>query len=316
MLITFPNLQEDCLEENVNQSQNGISSSEDDGLIVESTYAARRGLEEERYNEEVNSASSASETSRAHFELESISQTQGYEDRFLQNIRNVQLAAGSNIGRGTHLISSRPRRAGQGRYHNTMNEDNYQQEVMHYRNRNGMARVDKRSKMELCMVYNKLKANIPEQWRIEELSKEVVTGSRCLFDYLENYGALSALIFSRTQTVAKLIEKEANFDEGSDLSELVYLSLSGDIIDFMKFIQRILSFYQYNFDQAVKNQNIAAKQRLDKLINCILPSSKELLQVLKDKRKQRQSKITKEFPSDDENIIYIVILKILESYHL
>jgi hypothetical protein len=52
--------------------------------------------------------------------------------------------------------------------------------------------------MELCMVYNKLKENIPEQWRIEELSKEIVTGSRCLLDYLENYGALSALIFSRT----------------------------------------------------------------------------------------------------------------------
>lgn len=61
-----------------------------------------------------------------------------------------------------------------------------------------MARVDKRSKVELCMVYNKLKGNIPEQWRIEELSKEIVTGSRCLLDYLENYGALSALIFSRT----------------------------------------------------------------------------------------------------------------------
>jgi len=150
-----------------------------------------------------------------------------------------------------------------------------------------MARVDKRSKMELCMVYNKLKENIPEQWRIEELSKEIVTGSRCLLDYLENYGPLSALIFSRTQSVAKLIEKEPNFDEGSDLSELVYLSVSGDIMDFMKFIQRILSFYQYNFDQAVKNQSIAAKHRLDKLINRILPSCKELLQVLKDKRKRR-----------------------------
>lgn len=94
------------------------------------------------------------------------------------------------------------------------------------------------------------------------------------------------------------------------------MSHSGDIMDFMKFIQRILSFYQYNFDQAVKSQNTAAKQRLDKLINRILPSCKELLQVLKEKRKRRQNKITKEFPSDDENIIYIVILKILESYHL
>lgn len=58
-------------------------------------------------------------------------------------------------------------------------------------------------------------------------------------------------------------------------------------MDFMKFIQRILSFYQYNFDQAVKNQSVAAKKRLDKLINRILPSCKDLLQVLKEKRKRR-----------------------------
>ena len=114
MLIAFPNLQEDCLEENINQSQNGLSSSEDDGPIVQSTYGARLRREEARYNEDANSASSASETSRAHFELESISQTQGYEDRFLRNVRNVQVSTGTNIGRGTHLISSRARRLGQG----------------------------------------------------------------------------------------------------------------------------------------------------------------------------------------------------------
>jgi len=92
---------------------------------VASTYAARLREEEARYNEEVNSASSASETSRAHFELESISQTQGYEDRFLRNVRNVQVSSGSNIGRGTHLISSRTRRLGQGSYQNMVNEDIY-----------------------------------------------------------------------------------------------------------------------------------------------------------------------------------------------
>ena len=48
----------------------------------------------------------------------------------------------------------------------------------------------------------------------------------------------------------------------------------------------------------------------------IIPSCKELLRVLKDKRHRRKSKISKEFPRDDENIVYIVILKILESYHL
>jgi len=50
-----------------------------------------------------------------------------------------------------------------------------------------------------------------------------------------------------------MIEKEQTYEDGGDLSELVYLSLSNDVMDFMKFMQRILSFYQYNFDQAVKH---------------------------------------------------------------
>ena len=114
-----------------------------------------------------------------------------------------------------------------------------------------------------------------------------------------------------------MIEKEEKFEDGGDLSELVYLSLSNDIMDFMKFMQRILSFYQYNFDQAKNHCNLSAKQRLDSLINRIIPSCKELKQILKHKRKSRgKSKLLKDFPTDDENIIYIVILKILESYHL
>jgi len=40
-----------------------------------------------------------------------------------------------------------------------------------------------------------------------------------------------------------MIEDEVKFKDGGDLSELVYLSLSNDIMDFMKFMQRILSFY-------------------------------------------------------------------------
>ena len=57
----------------------------------------------------------------------------------------------------------------------------------------------------------------------------------CLINYLENYGPLSALIFNRTQTVINMIEQEQTFEDGGDLSELVYLSLSNDIMDFMKF---------------------------------------------------------------------------------
>lgn len=138
----------------------------------------------------------------------------------------------------------------------------------------------------------------------------------CLLNYLENYGPLSALIFKRTQTVVKQIEKEETFEDGGDFSELVYTSRSNDIMDFMKFMQRILSFYQYNFEQATNQNNLSAKQRLDYLITRIIPSCKELSHILKHKRARTRDPISQEFPSDDENIIYIVIIKILESYHL
>ena len=68
-----------------------------------------------------------------------------------------------------------------------------------------------------------------------------------------------------------------------------------------------------------------AKLRLDKLINIIIPSAKELHRILKTKRrrerahdrpKARKEKKDKDFTYDDENIIYVIILKILESYHL
>lgn len=95
----------------------------------------------------------------------------------------------------------------------------------------------------------------------------------------------------------------------------MYLSLSNDIMDFMKFMQRILSFYQYNFDQAINHNNESAKQRLDCLVERIIPSCRELRHVLVKKRKERKDPISRDFPSDDENIIFIVILKILESYH-
>lgn len=74
----------------------------------------------------------------------------------------------------------------------------------------------------------------------------------------------------------------------------------------------------HNFGSAFE-----AKIRLEKLVNTILPSCEELYNILKQKRKARKydqgsrSRFNdSEFPFDDENIIYIVALKILESYHL
>ena len=88
--------------------------------------------------------------------------------------------------------------------------------------------------------------------------------------------------------------------------------------DYIKFILRLLSFYSYNFKQT----SLESHTRLEKLIYKIIPSCKTLLKILKQKRKirklnssDRQRYQDTEFPYDDENIIYIVILKILESYH-
>lgn len=111
------------------------------------------------------------------------------------------------------------------------------------------------SKAEQVATYNKLKANIPDEWRTEDLSFERCTSSHCILSYLESYGPLSALIFERSQRVINQIDQEQDFADGGDMSELVYLSLTSDIMDFMKFMQRILSFYQYNFEQATKNKN-------------------------------------------------------------
>tara|TARA_B110000305_G_C19231331_1_gene535364 strand:- start:96 stop:506 length:411 start_codon:yes stop_codon:yes gene_type:complete len=67
---------------------------------------------------------------------------------------------------------------------------------------------------------------------------------------------------------------------------------------------------------------LEAKKRLKKLITNIIPSCKELKRILTKKRRDRgydrNSRLRfrdPDFPFDDENIIYIVTLKILESYH-
>ena len=100
-----------------------------------------------------------------------------------------------------------------------------------------------------------------------------------------------------------------------DMSTLSFVTMSNDYI---KFILRLLSFYSYNFKQT----SLESHTRLEKLIYKIIPSCKTLLKILKQKRKirklnssDRQRYQDTEFPYDDENIIYIVILKILESYH-
>jgi tRNA(Ile)-lysidine synthase TilS/MesJ len=136
---------------------------------------------------------------------------------------------GTNIGRGTSLLRNMPR--------------NPESREILYSILNRPFSALRQSKAEQHATYNKLKANIPDAWRAEDLSFEKCTSSHCILSYLESYGPLSALVFERSQRVINSIEKEQDFADGGDMSELVYLSLTTDIMDFMKFMQRILSFY-------------------------------------------------------------------------
>lgn len=152
--------------------------------------------------------------------------------------------------------------------------------------------------------------------------------------YLENYGPLAVLVFLRSQAEVQESNKEqkkrrdnqnVKFPASGDMSALSFINLSNDYI---KFIQRLLSFYAYNFKQTVNANNCQfvstlkhgyeSRKRLDKLIKKVIPSCKELKKILKEKRRIRNHDASSrnrfndtEFPYDDENIIYIVIVKLL-----
>ena len=79
------------------------------------------------------------------------------------------------------------------------------------------------------------------------------------------------------------------------MSALSFINLSNDYI---KFIQRLLSFYAYNFKQTVNANNCQfvstlkhgyeSRKRLDKLIKKVIPSCRDLKKILKEKRKSRR----------------------------
>ena len=92
------------------------------------------------------------------------------------------------------------------------------------------------------------------------------------------------------------------FDNG-DLDELFYLNLSQD---FVRFMQRILTFYKTNFDKAVNDHSLEAKDKLDLLITRILPPIKHLVKILKTSRRSLRK---------EELPVYLAVSRILESYH-
>jgi len=78
-------------------------------------------------------------------------------------------------------------------------------------------------------------------------------------------------------------------------------------------MHRIIIFYRLNFENATEKNCPIAKKKLDMFIHKILPSAKELKKILKEKRKQIK---VKKYQIEDEMMVYIVTLRILESYHL
>jgi hypothetical protein len=87
--------------------------------------------------------------------------------------------------------------------------------------------------------------------------------------YLENYGPLAVLIYLRTQQLTN----ETSIGD-ADIDELFYLNLSQD---FVRFMQRILSFYVNNRAK----QCLIADERINLLITRIFPSAKELKSALR-----------------------------------
>ena len=187
-------------------------------------------------------------------------------------------------------------------------------------------------------------------WRAEELSRDIVTQqgkfvsishliiflsslfpSDFYITYLESYGPLAVLIFLRTQNIIKTDRKlQEKAGSGGRFSSTAYACMEelaypnyGRCHDFIKFLVKVLQFYQGNFELATLYNCHEAYVKLKRLITTVLPSCKELRQILKQKRKQ-QNKLKRnslsardnQFSIYEENIIYIVILLVMESYYL
>lgn len=107
------------------------------------------------------------------------------------------------------------------------------------------------------------------------------------------------------------------------MNELSYCNY-GRCHDYIKFLVKVIQFYQGNLELAVDYKSQEAFTKLKKFLTKILPSCKELKKILKQKRKntdkkQKKNKTTfgnNEFSIYEENIIYIVILLIMESFYL
>lgn len=85
---------------------------------------------------------------------------------------------------------------------------------------------------------------------------------------LEAYGPLAVILFTRIEKLSK---------ESPEMFDLCMLNIQNDGL---KFIQRVLGFFNFNFKLSLKS--VASKHKIDKLINTI-PSLTEMRKVLKSR---------------------------------
>jgi len=129
----------------------------------------------------------------------------------------------------------------------------------------------------------RIEKKVPKSW-LNEIATESKKHS---FKTLEIYGPLALLLFTRIERMSK----------ESEMSDLCMMNASNDGL---KFIQRVLSFFNFNFKLSLKSEK--SKLKIDRLMATI-PPIKELKFAI------RHSEMT-----EKELLIFKVVLDILEAY--
>lgn len=96
---------------------------------------------------------------------------------------------------------------------------------------------------------------VPKSWR-DEITNECTNVAKRIMD---NFGPLGVLLFIRIDNLTK---------EDLDMFDLSMLNINNDG---MKFISRVLGFFNYNFKQAKRQKKCL--QKVKKLVKLIPPIS-------------------------------------------
>lgn len=116
---------------------------------------------------------------------------------------------------------------------------------------------------------------------------------------LDSYGPLAVLLFTRIEKLSR---------DNPDMFDLCMLNVQSDGL---KFIQRVLGFFNFNFKQSMKQVN--CRQKVEKLIQT-LPPIREMHKVLL-KQNTSEKVLKSYFINLQEKLIYKVVIDILEAYY-